>query len=49
VTNLRAAHCPAHRRWTGRREQAYHDSLALIRDLAAARTRRSANLNLLFL
>lgn len=49
VTNLRAAHCPPRRRWTGRRERAYHDSLELIRDLAAARTRRSANLNLLFL
>lgn len=49
VTNLRTAHCPPRGRWTDRRERAYHDSLALIRDLAAARTRRSANLNLLFL
>ncbi|AOS43393.1 hypothetical protein Verru16b_00436 [Lacunisphaera limnophila] len=49
VTNLRTAHCPPERRWTGRRQRDYDDSLALIRDLAAARTRRSANLNLLFL
>jgi hypothetical protein len=49
VTNLRSAHCPPDRRWTGRRQRDYDDSLALIRALAAARTRRSANLNLLFL
>lgn len=49
VTNLRSAHCPPDRRWTDRRQRAYHDSLDLIHDLAAARTRRSANLNLLFL
>ncbi len=49
VTNLRSAHCPPDRRWTGRRQRDYDDSLALIRNLAAARTRRSANLNLLFL
>lgn len=49
VTNLRSAHCPPDRRWTGRRRRNYDDSLALIRNLAAARTRRSANLNLLFL
>lgn len=49
VTNLRTAHCPPDRRWTGRRQREYDDSLALIRNLAAARTRRSANLNLLFL
>jgi hypothetical protein len=49
ITNLRAAHCPPDRRWTGRRQRNYDDSLALIRNLAAARTRRSANLNLLFL
>jgi hypothetical protein len=49
VTNLRSAHCPPDKRWTGRRQRDYDDSLALIRDLAAARTRRSANLNLLFL
>ncbi|MDQ5979554.1 MAG: hypothetical protein QG602_2529 [Verrucomicrobiota bacterium] len=49
VTNLRSAHCPPDRRWTDRRQRNYDDSLALIRNLAAARTRRSANLNLLFL
>jgi len=49
VTNLRSAHCPPDRRWTERRQREYDESLALIRDLAAARSRRSANLNLLFL
>lgn len=49
VTNLRNAHCPPDKRWTERRRRDYDDSLSLIRDLAAARSRRSANLNLLFL
>jgi len=49
VTNLRPALCPPNHRWTARRQQEYDESLALIRDLAAARSRRSANLNLLFL
>ena len=49
VTNLRAAHCPPTKRWTARRQRDYDDSLAFIRDLTAARTRRSASLNLLFL
>lgn len=49
VTNLRAAHCPPDCRWSPRRRRDYDDTLSLIRDLAAARTRRSANLNLLFL
>jgi hypothetical protein len=49
VTNLRPAHCPPDRRWTARRQLDYEESLALIRDLAAARIRRSASLNLLFL
>lgn len=49
VTNLRAAHCPPTRRWTERRRREYDDNLAFIRDLAAARSRRCANLNLLFL
>ena len=49
VTNLRTAHCPSARRWTERRRRDYDDTLTLIRDLAAARSRRSANLNLLFL
>jgi len=49
VTNLRAAQCPPTRRWTARRRQDYDDTLTFIRDLAAARSRRNANLNLLFL
>ena len=49
VTNLRAAHCPPDRRWSPRRRRAYDDTLALLRDLAAARTRRGASVNLLFL
>jgi hypothetical protein len=49
VTNLRRAHCPPDRRWTRSRQRAYDDTLSLIRDLAAARTRRSASMNLLFL
>ncbi len=49
VTNLRAAHCPTDKRWTARRRRDYDDSLSLIRGLAAARSRRSASLNLLFL
>ena len=49
ITNLRTAHCPPTKRWTERRRKNYDDTLALIRDLAAARTRRSANMNLLFL
>jgi hypothetical protein len=49
VTNLRAAHCPPSKRWTSRRMQNYDDSLALIRNLAAARSRRNANMNVLFL
>jgi hypothetical protein len=49
VTNLRSAHCPPSKRWTERRRREYDDSLAFIRELAAARSRHSANLNLLFL
>jgi hypothetical protein len=49
VTNLRSAHCPPDRRWTKRRRRDYDASLSLIEDLAAARSRRSASLNLLFL
>jgi hypothetical protein len=49
VTNLRSAHCPGRKRWTARRQREYDESMSLIRDLAAARSRRSANLNLLFL
>ena len=49
ITNLRSAHCPANKRWTVRRQENYDESLSLIRELAAARSRRSANLHLLFL
>ena len=49
VTNLRTAHCPPRKRWTVRRQRDYDDSLSFIRDLAAARSRRDANLHLLFL
>jgi len=49
VTNLRPAHCPPDRRWTARRQREYDETLALIRDLAAARTRPNANLIVLFL
>ena len=49
ITNLRPAHCPPRRRWTQRREREYCETLTLIRNLAAERSRRSANLNLLFL
>jgi hypothetical protein len=49
VTNLRPAHCPPRRRWTDRRQREYGESLALIRDLAVSRSRRSASLNILFL
>jgi len=49
VTNLRAAQCPPTKRWTERRRREYDDTLAFICDLAAARSRRNANLNLLFL
>jgi hypothetical protein len=49
ITNLRAAHCPPAKRWTEQRRQNYEDSLALIRNLAAARSRRHACMNLLFL
>jgi hypothetical protein len=49
VTNLRTAQCPPTKRWTERRRREYDETLAFIRDLAAARSRRHANLNLLFL
>jgi len=49
VTNLRTAHCPPAARWTPRRQRQYDDTLTFLRDLAAARTRRGANVNLLFL
>ncbi|HVU32552.1 MAG TPA: hypothetical protein VHE61_03905 [Opitutaceae bacterium] len=49
VTNLRPALIPPSRRATPRRQQEYAEALAFIRDLAAARTAKSANLHLLFL
>jgi hypothetical protein len=49
VTNLRSAQCPPSRRWTERRRRDYDETLAFIRELAAARSRRNTNLNLLFL
>lgn len=49
VTNLRPAHTPRSRRWTPRARRNYEDTLGFIRDLAAARTTRSANLQVLFL
>jgi hypothetical protein len=49
VTNLRPAVIPVGRRATPRRRREYEDALAFIQDLTAARTTRSANLQLLFL
>ncbi len=49
VTNLRPALLPASHRATPRRQRDYEEALAFIRDLTAARTVRSANLQLLFL
>lgn len=49
VTNLRPALIPPSRRATPRRQREYAEALAFIRDLAAARTARTANLQLLFL
>ncbi|MSU24173.1 MAG: hypothetical protein EXS32_10170 [Opitutus sp.] len=49
VTNLRPALLPPSRRATPRRQRDYEEALAFIRALTAARTTRSANLQLLFL
>jgi hypothetical protein len=49
VTNLRPALIPPEKRATARRLREYDDALAFIRELAAARTAPSANLQLLFL
>ncbi len=49
VTNLRPALIPATRRASPRRRREYEEALSFIRALTAARTRRSANLQLLFL
>ncbi|HVU23193.1 MAG TPA: hypothetical protein VHE13_03640 [Opitutus sp.] len=49
ITNLRPALIPPTRRATPRRQREYAETLTLIHDLAAARTRRRASLQLLFL
>lgn len=49
VTNLRPALLPPGRRATARRQREYAEALAFIRELAAARTVRGAELQLLFL
>jgi len=49
VTNLRPALIPPGRRATARRLRDYEEALAFIRDLAAARSLRGSNLQLLFL
>ncbi len=49
ITNLRPALIPPDKRATPRRVREYDEVLAFIRELAAARTAPSANLQLLFL
>ena len=49
VTNLRPALMPPDRRVTLRRRRDYDETLAFVRELAAARTTRHADLQLLFL
>ena len=49
ITNLRPALLPPEKRATPGRVRDYEELLAFIRDLAAARTPRSATLHLLFL
>lgn len=49
ITNLRPALVPPTRRATPRRKRDYEEALGFIQALAAARTRRGANLQLLFL
>lgn len=49
ITNLRSAVMPPTRRATARRQREYDEAVAFIHDLAAARTARSASLQLLFL
>ena len=49
VTNLRPALLPPEKRATPRRQREYEEALTYIRELAAARTAPSANLNLLFI
>ncbi|MEO6874604.1 MAG: hypothetical protein ABI222_07250 [Opitutaceae bacterium] len=49
VTNLRPALIPPQKRASPRRRRDYEEALAFIRELTAARTARSADLQLLFL
>jgi len=49
ITNLRPALIPPPKRAVGKRLREYDETLTFIRDLAAARTARTANLQLLFL
>lgn len=49
VTNLREALVPPARRATERRKREYDETLAFIRELAAARTTRGSELQLIFL
>lgn len=49
VTNLHAAQRSPGQRWTKRRQREYEDILRLLRELTASRTRRGAQVNLLFL
>jgi hypothetical protein len=49
VTNLRPALLPADRRATPRRRREYEEALGFVRELAASRSTRHANLQLLFL
>lgn len=49
ITNLRPALIPPSGRATPRRKRDYEEALSFIRDLAAARTVRGSNLQLLFL
>lgn len=49
VTNLRPALIPPSGRATARRKREYEEALSFIRELAAARTVRGSNLQLLFL
>jgi hypothetical protein len=49
VTNLRPALLPPEKRATPRRQRDYTEALAFIRELTAARTARTAHLQLLFL
>lgn len=49
VTNLRPALLPAARRQSPRRRREYAEALGFVRALAAARTRRTASLQLIFL